>query len=79
MSRSLYENSPIYFVHSYPLECPVKDSEKFKSKIGDHCRAVAECPTLDSLTATVSVTNNNLRGDNIDMGKQIQREEYAYP
>jgi len=68
MSRSLYENSPIYFVHFYPLECPVKDSEKFKSKIGDHCKAVTACPTLDSLTA-VSVTNNNLRGDNIDMGK----------
>ena len=70
------ENSLIYFVHSYPLECPVKDSEKFKSRIGDHCRAVAACPTLDSLTV-VSMTNNNLRG--IDMEKQIQREEYTHP
>lgn len=78
MSRSLYENSHIYFVHSYPLECPVKDSEQFKSRIGDHCKAVAACPSVDSLTA-VSVTNNNVRGDNIDTGKQIQREEYAYP
>ena len=65
----------LLFVHTFTLECPVKDSEKFKSRIGDHCRAVASCP-ITSLS-TMSVTNNNLRG--IDMGKQIQREEYAYP
>lgn len=76
MNISLYKNS-IHFVHTYTLECPVKDSEKFKMKIGDHCKAVAACPSIDSLTV-VSVTNNNLRGD-IDMEKQIQREEYTDP
>ena len=66
----------LLFVHTFTLECPVKDSEKFKSKIGDHCKAVSSCPSVDSLPV-VSMTNNNLRG--IDMEKQIQREEYTYP
>ena len=45
-------------------KCPVKDKPKFLNKIPDYCSAVAACSTA------------NLRGNNLAMGEQIQREEY---
>ena len=44
-------------------KCPVKDKPKFLNKIPDYCSAVAACSTA------------NLRGNNLAMGEQIQREE----
>ena len=46
-------------------QCPVKDKPKFLNKIPDYCSAVAACSTA------------NLRGNNLAMGEQIQREEYV--
>ena len=53
-------------------KCPVKDKPKFLNKIPDYCSAVAACSTSQEIEGVEA----NLRGNNLDMGEQIQREEY---